>query len=166
VPRVASAEKVNETCKQLGISLDELGVMVVDHGSRREASNAALLEVVKLFKETTPYRLVEPAHMELAEPSITEAFTSLVDRGAKFVAVHPYFLLPGRHWAEDIPALAAEAAKSHPGIGHIVTSPLGIHELMAQVMHIRIAHCLDHRAGEGPSCDLCEDVGRCSSSSR
>lgn len=159
---MASAEKINETCQQLGISLDELGVMVVDHGSRRAASNEALLEVVKLFEETTPYRLVEPAHMELATPSIAEAFGALVARGAKFVTVHPYFLLPGRHWAEDIPALAAEAAKSHPGVGYIVTSPLGIHELMAQVMNHRIAHCLDHRAGKGPSCDICEDVGRCS----
>ena len=159
---MASAEKIDETCQQLGISLDELGVMVVDHGSRRAASNEALLDVVKLFKETTPYRLVEPAHMELAEPSIAQAYALLVERGAKFVAVHPYFLSPGRHWAEDIPSLAAEAAKSHPGIGHIVTSPLGIHELITQLMHIRVVHCLEHRAGQGPSCDICDDVGRCS----
>lgn len=136
--------------------------MVVDHGSRRPESNAALLEVVRLFREATPYRLIEPAHMELAKPTIAEAFDKLVGAGAKFIAVHPYFLLPGRHWAEDIPALAADAAARHPGVDYLVTSPLGIHQLMAQVMNDRILHCMAHRAESGPACDLCDDVGRCS----
>ncbi len=155
-------QQLNSTCQQLGITPDELGVIVVDHGSRREASNSALLDVVRVFRETTSYRLVEPAHMELASPTIAQAFDKLVGVGAKFVAVHPYFLLPGRHVAEDIPALVAEAASAHPGVEFIVSSPLGIHHLMAQVMNERIMTCLAHRAGSGSACDICDSVGRCS----
>ena len=135
--------------------------MVVDHGSRRAASNDALLDVVRVFRESTDYKLIEPAHMELAEPTIAQAFTRLVESGAKFVAVHPYFLLPGRHWDQDIPKLVGEAACQHPGIDFIVTSPLGIHAQMAQIMNDRIVDCLAHRTGHGPSCDICEEPGRC-----
>ena len=37
--------------------------------------------------------IVEPAHMELAEPSIATAFARCVERGATTVVVFPYFLL-------------------------------------------------------------------------
>src|SRR5882724_1377628 len=85
----------------------DLGVIVVDHGSRREESNALLLDVVESFVDATGMPIVEPAHMELAEPSIATAFARCVTRGATTVVVFPYFLLPGRHWNEDIPRLAA-----------------------------------------------------------
>ena len=154
-------EQLEHTCQRLGITFAELGIVVVDHGSRREASNLALLDVVDLFRRSTPFQLVEPAHMELADPSIADAFSTLVAAGARHVVVHPYFLLPGRHWAQDIPALAASAAAEHPEIGYTVTAPLGIHELMSTIMTERIEQCLQHVAGEVPSCDLCDEVGKC-----
>lgn len=156
VPQVLST-----TLQSLDVEFDALGIMIVDHGSRRAASNDALLDVVAQFRNSLPYRLVEPAHMELAEPSIDQAFDKLVADGAKFVVVHPYFLLPGRHWAEDIPRLAAEASAKHPVVKHLVTAPLGIHALMAQIMDDRIRHCLQHVAGLASSCDLCDENGRC-----
>lgn len=124
------------------IAFDEIGVIIVDHGSRRAESNDLLLEVVALFSSQTSYKIVEPAHMELASPTLAEAFERCVRRGAKLVIVHPYFLLPGRHWDQDIPALAAAAAKEHPGVRCLVTAPLGLHPLMIQIMDERIRDCL------------------------
>ena len=85
----------------------QLGIILVDHGSRRAESNDMLLDVVRNFAESSGLSIVEPAHMELAEPSIATAFARCVKRGATTVLVFPYFLLPGRHWNEDIPRLAA-----------------------------------------------------------
>jgi len=50
-----------------------VGVVIVDHGSRAKASNDMLLEFVDLYRATTGQPIVEPAHMELAEPSIADA---------------------------------------------------------------------------------------------
>ena len=99
--------------------------------------------------------------MELAEPSIAAAFARCVERGAETVVVFPYFLSPGRHWTLDIPRLSAEAARNHPGVRYQVTSPLGLHELMAEVMSLRIAQCLHRSLGDGESCDLCRPTGGC-----
>ncbi|CAN1853316.1 Sirohydrochlorin ferrochelatase, chloroplastic [Linum perenne] len=106
------------------------GVIIVDHGSRRKESNLMLNEFVTMFKDKTGYPIVEPAHMELAEPSIKDAFGMCVQKGAKRVVVSPFFLFPGRHWHQDIPSLTAEAAKEHPGVSYLITAPLGLHELL------------------------------------
>lgn len=143
------------------MDMTRVGVIVVDHGSKRQESNDMLLQVVRLFEQATAYPIVEPAHMELAEPSIATAFDRCVQRGATTVVCHPYFLLPGRHWNQDIPNLTAEAASKHPGVRWMVTAPLGLHELMAKVMDSRIRHCLAHVQGHAEECEICHGTGRC-----
>lgn len=147
----------------LNLPLDtkELGVIIVDHGSRRGESNELLLDVVRHFAEATGLPNVEPAHMELAEPSIAAAFSRCVERGATTVVVFPYFLLPGRHWHDDIPRLTAAAAAGFPGIRHLVTAPFGLHPLMSEVICQRIKHCLSHANGEADQCDACAGTDHC-----
>lgn len=114
-------------------------VIIVDHGSRLRESNDQLLAVVEEYRRRWPGRVVEPAHMELAEPTIAQAFNRCVEQGARSVVVVPYFLAPGRHWTEDIPRLAAEAAAPYPQVRHVVAPPLGLHPLMLDVIDARIA---------------------------
>jgi sirohydrochlorin ferrochelatase len=139
----------------------DIGVVLVDHGSRRDESNLLLLDVVKHFADATGLPIVEPAHMELAEPSIATAFSRCVARGARTVVVFPYFLLPGRHWHDDIPQLTAAAARQHPGVHFLVTAPFGLHPLMAEVMRQRIEHCLAHTHGAADACELCAGTDHC-----
>ncbi|URE44338.1 Sirohydrochlorin [Musa troglodytarum] len=75
-------------------------VIIVDHGSRRQESNLMLNEFVAMFKARTGYQIVEPAHMELAKPSISDSFRLCMQKGAKRVIVSPFFLSPGRHWLQ------------------------------------------------------------------
>lgn len=137
------------------------GVIIVDHGSRRKESNLKLEEFVAIFRERTGYPIVEPAHMELAEPSIRDAFGLCVQQGANRVIVSPFFLFPGRHWLQDIPSLTAEAAKDHPGVPYLVTAPLGHHELLVDVVDDIIQHCLSHVAGDADECSVCAGTGKC-----
>ncbi|XP_077253568.1 uncharacterized protein LOC143892674 isoform X2 [Tasmannia lanceolata] len=137
------------------------GVVIVDHGSRRKESNLMLNEFVAMFREKTKYPIVEAAHMELAKPSIKDAFDSCVQQGADRVIISPFFLFPGRHWHQDIPSLVAEAAKDHPGVSYLVTAPLGLHDLMVDVMNDRIKYCLSHVAGDSEECTVCSGTGKC-----
>jgi sirohydrochlorin ferrochelatase len=152
---------MNEADSLLSDAQRQIGVIVVDHGSRRDESNELLLDVVRQFAEATGLAIVEPAHMELAEPSIDSAFSRCVARGADTVVVFPYFLLPGRHWNDDIPHLAAAAARKHPGVCYLVTAPFGLHPLMAEVMRQRIEHCLAHTQGQVDACEVCAGTDRC-----
>ncbi len=139
-----------------------IGIIVVDHGSRRAKSNAMLEDLVRgPIAETLAYDIVEPAHMELAEPSIATAFDACVARGATTVVIQPYFLLPGRHWNVDIPELAQAAAARHPGVEYLVAAPFGQHPLMADVVSARLEYCLAHVRGEVPECEACAGTGVC-----
>jgi sirohydrochlorin ferrochelatase len=137
------------------------GVVIVDHGSRRPQSNAMLERFVAQFAAATPFKIVEPAHMELADPSIAAAFDRCVQRGARRVLVCPYFLLPGKHWHHDIPRLTAAAAARHPHVPYAVTAPIGLNPLMVQVIESGLAHCLEHLAGRAPECAACAGTGSC-----
>src|SRR5258708_36952550 len=76
-------------------------------------------QVAALFAERFAERheIVEPAHMELAEPSIATAYARCVERGAEQIVVCPFFLGPGKHWTPDIPRLTAAAAAGLPPTG-------------------------------------------------
>jgi sirohydrochlorin ferrochelatase len=137
------------------------GVIIVDHGSRREASNQMLLQAVEAFRATSQYRIVEPAHMELADPDIATAFERCTQQGATQIVVFPYFLSPGRHWSSDIPSLVAAAAKNS-GVEWIVTAPFGLHPLLTDVIHDRIQHCLRQASSDAHQhCDACDGETAC-----
>jgi sirohydrochlorin ferrochelatase len=121
----------------------DLGVILVDHGSTRDEANALLEDVAQLFRGTTHARIVEIAHMELSEPTIAQAFARCVVQGARRIVVHPYFLGPGRHSTTDIPRLVAEAAAAHPGVAYSVTAPLGLDPRMTGVILDRIGEALN-----------------------
>jgi len=111
-----------------------IALILVDHGSRFQGANDMLLDVVEMVKRLSGLARVYPAHMELAEPSIRQAFEKAVGEGATAVVVHPYFLSPGRHSTTDIPRMVEEAAKEFPGIEHCVTAPLGVHDKIGEVV--------------------------------
>ena len=137
-------------------------IIIVDHGSRRQESNDMLLQAVEAFRKTSPHAVVEPAHMEIAQPDIATAYDRCVRQGARRVVVFPYFLSPGRHWSEDIPALVAAAAASHPGTEWLVTAPFGLHPLMRRIMADRIESCLHASTAPQPGgCDVCGTAAPC-----
>lgn len=135
------------------------GIVIVDHGSRLPDSNKLLEQIASLFsgRFADRYDIVEPAHMELAEPSIATAYDRCVKRGAMRIIVCPFFLGPGKHWTQDIPRLAAEAAAMHPHTTYHVTHPLGVDDLILDLLEKRIRYCVEHQY----VCDSCRGTTRC-----
>lgn len=119
--------------------MSTLAVVIVDHGSRRDEANTAFLEVVRRFADSSRFAIVEPAHMELASPTIDDAFARAVARGAGRIVVHPYFLLPGRHYAEDIPAQCDAASRKHGNVSWLITAPLSESPVLLEA----IEECVD-----------------------
>jgi sirohydrochlorin ferrochelatase len=134
------------------------GVIIVDHGSRRDESNRMLERVAELFAQRFGgrYPVVEPAHMELAEPSIATAYARCVERGATRVVVCPFFLGPGKHWTQDIPYLTAQAAAKFPHTRYHVAQTLGVDDLILDLLDKRASHCVD----KDFLCDACRGTNR------
>lgn len=88
-----------------------IGIILIDHGSRRSKSNEQLQHIAQIYQSRVPSDyIVKAAHMEIASPSIKDTLLELVhDENISKVVCHPYFLSPGRHVTEDIPELIEEA---------------------------------------------------------
>jgi sirohydrochlorin ferrochelatase len=62
-----------------------------------------------------------------------------VRRGATRIVVAPFFLSFGKHWTRDIPSLLQQAALDHPGTEYQLAEPLGIDDLILDLLHKRVA---------------------------
>jgi sirohydrochlorin ferrochelatase len=120
----------------------ELGpraILLVDHGSRRPDANAQLEALAEALRARLPDRVVRIAHLEVAEPSVAQGFAACVAAGAQEIAVHPWFLGPGRHTREDLPRLVDEMRRQHPNVRVAISEPLGLHEKLVDVVIERLA---------------------------
>lgn len=133
--------------------MDNTALIVVDHGSRREASNTmlgCLTGLVAKLSETR-YHYVTYAHMELAPPTIDEAVQLCVEQGATKIVLALFFLGPGRHAREDIPRMAKEASEKY-GVEVLVTAPLGTDERIARLLLQRAEEVLGGDGGDSIVC--------------
>lgn len=111
-------------------------LLIVAHGSRREASNEEVRQVTRQVAEIAgdQFGLVISGFLELAEPSIPDGIQQCIDAGATEVVVLPYFLSAGRHVAEDIPADIQLAQGRNPHIkisqAPYLGSAAGVRELL------------------------------------
>src|ERR1700752_1178903 len=115
-----------------------LGILVVGHGSRRREANDDVREVACRIAELGAFPLVEASFLEIEHPNIREGVQRLVQRGAREIIVHPYFLSPGRHTRGDIPLAVEELANDHPQITFRISEPLSAHPLVVSAAIERI----------------------------
>jgi sirohydrochlorin ferrochelatase len=116
------------------------GIIICDHGSRRSQSNNSLEIVAARFAHrfANDCQIVEPAHMELAMPDIHSAYGACVRRGARHIVLLPFFLAKGRHWTRDIPSLTSQAAAEFPGTSYQIAEPLGMDDLILDLLKKRL----------------------------
>jgi sirohydrochlorin ferrochelatase len=109
-------------------------LLIVDHGSRQPEAHEHLESIAREVRRRAPGLLVHVAHLELAEPSLGRGIDACVADGAREIAVHPLFLLPGRHLTRDVPAELERAAAAHPGVEIRLTEALGTSTALAEAI--------------------------------
>jgi len=133
-------------------------LVVVAHGSRREASNEEVRALAERLAQLpdNDYDSVTAAFLELAEPLIPDGVVQAIDAGAQEVVVLPYFLSAGRHVASDIPAEVDKAVSRRPNARIRIAPYVGSMDSMTDLM-MRTAgtrYCKDN-----PDCKLGEKAG-------
>ena len=146
-------------------------ILLIDHGSRRDAANEMMDCMANLVQAMAGADVVvRYAHMELAEPSISAGVRNCVEAGATELIVFPYMLSPGKHSTGDIPRMVAEAATAYPTLDIRVTSAFGVHEKLAELILGRAGVPVTHRldADDATRCwhssqstTACGDACRC-----
>jgi sirohydrochlorin ferrochelatase len=109
------------------ISVTRRALLLVAHGSRRQASNDEVqqLSVALQTRLSGRFGHIACAFLELAEPSIPDAIQTCIDDGATQISILPYFLAAGRHVTEDIPAIVEAKKSVNPDVDIRLLSYLG-----------------------------------------
>lgn len=111
-------------------------LLLVAHGSRRDASNAEVFKLAEVIANAPalPFSCVRAAFLELAEPSIPAGIHQCVAAGATEVRVLPYFLNTGRHVAEDIPHEVNQARAELPDVDVRLLPHIGAGDAMIELL--------------------------------
>lgn len=111
-------------------------LLLVAHGSRREASNEEVRELTERLGRRIggDYGAVRCAFLELAPPLIPEAIDQAVVEGATRITLLPYFLVAGRHVAADIPGIVEQKQHDHPHVELKIANYLGQAEQVLDVL--------------------------------
>jgi len=113
-------------------------ILLIAHGSPVAAANAELLQMVDLVRAKGGYEIVEPAYLEGASPDILTGAATCVEQGADCVIAVPFFLLPGGHVVDDIPAILGDAQLRYPHVDFRMAAHLGAHEALTEVVLERL----------------------------
>ena len=116
--------------------MSRIALLLIAHGSRQEEANADLHRVAAELR-ARGHAVVEPAFLELAEPSIEAAGAACVGQGADVVALLPYFLSAGVHVRRALTAMRERLAEQFPGVRFVLADPLGPHPLLLDVLEER-----------------------------
>lgn len=111
-------------------------LLLIAHGSRREASNKEIVALASTLQRIAASRfgLVLPAFLELAKPDIRTGVDQCVDAGATTIVAVPYFLAAGRHVASDIPGELEKAQRKHPQVELRQSDYLGTHQSLPELL--------------------------------
>ena len=85
-------------------SKNDVGVILVGHGSRLPYGKDVLSQLAEIYKKNTNYP-VEIGFMNMDQPSIPTSINKLADLGVKKIVVTPVFLADGVHTTQDIPRI-------------------------------------------------------------
>ncbi|WP_247731018.1 CbiX/SirB N-terminal domain-containing protein [Halovivax limisalsi] len=115
---------------------EDEAVLLVGHGSRREASNEQVRELAAGLEARLGIP-VDAAFIELAEPSLEEAFAELAAVTSRIVVVHCSLFAAG-HVKTDVP-LAIERARSAHAVEIANGRHLGVHPAILALLDDRAA---------------------------
>ena len=100
-------------------------VVLFGHGARDARWREPFDRLATLWKAQHPKVLVELAFLELMQPSLEEAISSLGTSGATEVVVVPVFFGQGGHLRNDFPVLLTACQNKFPGIKLSATPAVG-----------------------------------------
>ena len=109
-------------------------LLLIAHGSREAEANADLLHVADQVRGRGNFAVVEPAFLELAEPTIMQAAQRCAASGVERVIIVPYFLSAGVHVRRDLEKHKDDLARAFPKIGFQLAEPLGRSSLLVDLV--------------------------------
>jgi sirohydrochlorin cobaltochelatase len=100
-------------------------IILFGHGARDSRWREPFDRLASLWREQHEGTPVEVAFLEMMQPSLEEAVSSLTDSGATQITVVPVFFGQGGHLRNDFPVLLDACREKFPKIALSAASAVG-----------------------------------------
>ena len=114
-------------------------VMYVCHGSRVPAAREQAVAFIEKCMSQSITPIQEYCFLELAAPTIEDAFKSCINKGARTIVVVPVLLLTAAHAKKDIPNELARLGSIFPEVTIKYGDPISVHPKMIEALVERIS---------------------------
>jgi sirohydrochlorin ferrochelatase len=111
--------------------------VLIAHGSRNPRTAEDHAALCRRIADTAGIP-VEPAFLELSEPSIPDAVDAAIAAGATSVRLVPFFLHVGNHVLRDLPELADTAQRRHPDASVVLEEHVGADPALIDLLVARV----------------------------
>ena len=109
-------------------------LILFGHGARDARWREPFDRLASLWKAQHPDTPVGLAFLELMEPSLEQAISSLVSAGVQTIVVVPIFFGQGGHLRNDFPVLLSACQEKFPGVALSTTPAVGEDEAVLQAI--------------------------------
>jgi sirohydrochlorin cobaltochelatase len=110
------------------------GIVLFAHGSRDPLWHKPMEAVAQRVREQSPTASVVCAYLELSQPDLPTATTTLVTQGVTEITIVPMFLGVGKHAREDLPVIVAALRESHPQVTFKLQRAVGENPLLVALL--------------------------------
>ena len=113
-------------------------VILLGHGSIREAANAEVRSMWQMMAEQLPELTISGSFVEVAEPTLEQEIDRLAAEGMDRIVIVPMFLTRGQHLSNGIPRILDAMRQKYSRIQIDLTGHLGIDPLLAEIIKNRL----------------------------
>ena len=146
-------------------------VILVGHGSLRQASGASMIRLAALVRKQGVAPIATAGFLNFSQPTFADAVRRCAGKGATHITVQPYFLISGYYVKRVLPKLIEEVKKEHPQLTLEVADAFEYHPALVQMVTERaqdehqekcglllIAHGSPHAEANTPIYKVAEKV--------
>lgn len=117
-------------------------LVALAHGSRDPRSAATITALTDEVRGLRPDLRIEPAFLELSEPSVPAVVDALVADGYEEVVVVPLLLSRAYHAKVDVPSVVTKMQARHPGLRIGAAPHLGTEPAFLDILDVRLRAAL------------------------
>lgn len=116
--------------------------MLVGHGTRDDRGTRQFFQLGQQLAQRVAPVPVQPCLLEFQQPTIPQAWSTLVQAGVRHIHVAPLLLFAAGHAKTDIPDLVKNCQNATPGISFDQSRPLARHPAIVELACKRFAESI------------------------
>lgn len=113
-------------------------ILYICHGSRVKEATKQAIDFIQVCMKKQENMIQEFCFLELARPTIEEAYSACVRRGATKINAIPVLLLTAAHAKQDIPEVLRQMKYQFPDVELNYGRPIGVSEKIVDLLEERL----------------------------